>query len=139
MAYTNRYFTLRWNYMPADPPFKDATGTVKRFRMALQDAKPDTKMNLTGAQRAMTGELCITRVAFHPRSVIGVLRINATDTGDWGSLADLLTAADAVDLECQMYGDNAYWSAHLFSDVDPGLLDPLGNHFMVPIRLEQIA
>jgi len=122
MAYSST-FSLRWA----------AGATTKTFRMQVADADHGGYLGLTSFGRNLDANL--TEVAAPDRRMAaGMITILAADTA---TLADLLAARNATDLEAQMYGDVAYWNARWVSEWKIIDFDPFGNNVMVPMRLEQ--
>lgn len=130
----DNYFELRWT-----SALNSGAVTTRRYRMVLQDAVHTTKKNLTGVNFNLLGQIMRVRVAFKPRHVIGLVRvdqdeiINAPD----GNLAELEEAAFAPDLEAKLWTDSAFWSAQWLQDWMPHHYDPLGEYWAIPMELQQ--
>ena len=136
----NDYFELKWtSSLPENMAGGVPTNITRRFRMQLIDAQHASRKNLNGFNTNLLGQLMIVRVAFRPRHVLGLVRIDEDEAplNPAGTLRDLEEAAAAYDLEAKLWTDDAFWSAAWLQDWTPAHYDPLGEFWYVPMELRQ--
>lgn len=107
--------------------------------MVLIDAAHTTKKKLDGISFNLVGQIMRVKVAFHPRHVLGLVRVDEDETivAPNGSLAELEEASDADDLEAKLWTDTSFWAAQWLQDWTPQHYDPLGEYWAIPMELRQ--
>lgn len=115
---------------------KNKTGTY-RFRVAIQDANIRGRLSLATHKRNLDGYDIAVRSTFRPRVIYGTIMIRPDDTTPWGTLSDLASLWDDVELEARGHGDANFWAATMMSDYDPIAIEPGDRYYYVALKLEQ--
>jgi hypothetical protein len=126
------HFVLQWGV--------GAGVKSKQFYMDQDGADHAGKGTYDGIMTSLDGYSIITRVAFHPRQVAGVVRIDddGTIADPWGTLAELEEASLDSNLYAMMWTDSASWPAKWTNAFQPMHLDPVLTHWRIPMRLIEV-